>query len=85
MPTIYLDPALTDERRRHRLYAGDLFAFSPGESATRLCELARELSEAAFAPHDPQVAQESMPAGALRRDPRRAQADVHPSPAARRS
>ena len=62
MPTIYLDPALNDERRRHRLYAGDLFAFSPSQSATRLIELARELSEAAFAPHDPQVAQESMPA-----------------------
>ena len=31
MPTIYLDPALT-RKRRHRLYAGDLFAFSPGEA-----------------------------------------------------
>lgn len=61
MPTIYLDPALNDEKRRHRLYGGDLFAFSAGESATKLTELARELSEAAFAPHDPQVAQEGMP------------------------
>ena len=32
-----------------------------GESATKLASLARELSEAAFAPHDPQVAQESVP------------------------
>ena len=55
-------PRSYDERRRHRLYAGDLFVFSPGPSATTLTELARELSEAAFAPHDPQVAQESMPA-----------------------
>jgi hypothetical protein len=62
MPTIYLDPAVSEEKRRLQLYGGDLFAFSPGESATKLCELARELSEAAFAPHDPQVAQESMPA-----------------------
>jgi hypothetical protein len=61
MPTIYLDPALSDEQRRHRLYAGDLMTFSAGESAANLAELARELSEAAFAPHDPQVAQESMP------------------------
>jgi hypothetical protein len=60
MPTIYLDSAISDEKRRHRLYAGDLFAFSAGESATKLAELARDLSEAAFAPHDPQVAQESM-------------------------
>jgi hypothetical protein len=62
MPTIYLDSAVNDEKRRLRLYGGDLFAFSAGESAAKLSELARELSEAAFAPHDPQVAQESMPA-----------------------
>jgi hypothetical protein len=62
MPTIYLDSPANDERRRLRLYGGDLFAFSAGESATKLSELARELSEAAFAPHDPQVAQEAMPA-----------------------
>ena len=61
MPTIYLDSPLNDEKRRHRLYGGDLFAFSAGESATDLAGLARELSEAAFAPHDPEVAQESMP------------------------
>jgi hypothetical protein len=61
MPTIYLDPALSDEQRRHRLYGGDLFTFSARDRATKLSELARELSEAAFAPHDPQVAQESMP------------------------
>jgi hypothetical protein len=61
MPTIYLDSALNDEKRRHRLYGGDLFGFSAGDSATKLAELARDLSEAAFAPHDPQVAQESMP------------------------
>jgi hypothetical protein len=62
MPTIYLDSAINDEGRRHRLYGGDLFAFSAGETATKLAELARELSESAFAPHDPQVAQKNMPA-----------------------
>ncbi len=62
MPTIYLDSALSDEPRRHRLYGGDLFAFSAGDSATKLSQLAREMSEAAFAPHEPTVAQESMPA-----------------------
>jgi hypothetical protein len=60
MPTIYLDPPLSDEQRRHRLYGGDLMTFSAGDSATKLSGLARDLSEAAFAPHDPQVAQESM-------------------------
>jgi hypothetical protein len=62
MPTIYFDAAHSDEARRHRLYGGDLYAFSPPPSASKLAELAQELSEAAFAPHDPQVAQESMPA-----------------------
>jgi hypothetical protein len=62
MPTVYFDSALSEEKRRQRLYGGDLFAFSAGQSATKLAELARDLSEEAFAPHDPQVAQEHMPA-----------------------
>jgi hypothetical protein len=61
MPTIYIDSALSDEQRRHRVYGDDLSAFSAHESATKLAELARELSEAelseaAFAPDDPQIA-----------------------------
>src|SRR5689334_7070356 len=62
MATIYIDSAHSDEKRRHRLYGGDLFAFSPTPSATKLAELAQELSEEAFAPYDPQTAQEQMPA-----------------------
>ena len=62
MTTILVDAALTDELRRHALYAGDLFAYPANQGSSGLCELARELSEEAFAPHDPQVAQESMPA-----------------------
>ena len=61
MPAIYTDPALSEEQRRHKLYGGDLLVYSAGDSATRLSHLARELSEAAFAPHDPELAQESMP------------------------
>jgi hypothetical protein len=61
MPAIYFDSPLNDEVRRHRLYSGDLFAFSASEHSTKLSQLASELSEAAFAPHDPQVAQESLP------------------------
>ena len=60
MPAIYLDAPLDDESRRHRLYGGDLFAFSASEHATKLSRLAAELSEAAFLPLDPQVAQESL-------------------------
>jgi hypothetical protein len=62
VPTIYIDSKLNEERRRHLLYGGDLFAFSAGESATKLVQLAQELSEAAFEPHEPTVAQEHMPA-----------------------
>jgi hypothetical protein len=62
MPTLYLDSAHSDEARRHRLYGGDLFGFSPGQSSSGLAELARDLSNEAFAPHDPEVAQESIPA-----------------------
>ena len=60
MPTIYVDPVTTDEARRHGLYAGELYALSPTSGSVGLCALARELSEQAFAPNDPQVAQESM-------------------------
>jgi hypothetical protein len=62
LPTIYLDSQFSDQERRHRLYGGELFAFSAGKSAADLCGLAREMSEAAFAPYEPTVAQESMAA-----------------------
>jgi hypothetical protein len=62
MGAIYVDSQLPDDERRKRLYAGDLFVHSPTKSSTELCALARALSEEAFAPYDPPVAQESMPA-----------------------
>jgi hypothetical protein len=62
LSTLYVDSAHDDDARRRRLSDGDLFAFSPNPGSAGLTELARELSEEAFAPHDPQVAQESMPA-----------------------
>ena len=61
MSTIYTEASLSDEQRRHKLYGGDLLVFSAGDSAARLSDLARELSNAAFAPHDPQLAHERMP------------------------
>jgi hypothetical protein len=59
--TIYLDSHLDDAERRRRLYAGDVFLFSPRPSTQRLVDLARELIEQAFAPLDPQQAQHSLP------------------------
>jgi hypothetical protein len=61
LPAIYTDASLSDEQWRHKLYGGDLLVFSAGDSAARLSDLARELSNTAFAPHDPQLAHERMP------------------------
>jgi hypothetical protein len=62
LSTLYLDSAHDDGARRRGVFDGEVFAFSPSQSSAALAELARELSEEAFAPYDPQVAQESMPA-----------------------
>jgi hypothetical protein len=61
MGTIYVDSPLSDDERRQRLYAGDLFVYSPGKNSSELCALARDMSEEAFAPHDPEVAQDDIP------------------------
>ena len=61
MSTIYFDTHLGDEERRRRLYSGDVFVYSPRPSTRALTELARELIEEAFAPLDPQHAQDSLP------------------------
>ena len=60
MPTIYVDRASTDDERRRSLYSGDLHVLSPSGGAAGICALARQLSEEAFAPNDPRIAQESI-------------------------
>lgn len=62
MTAVYLDTKLSEPDWRNHLYEGELFMFSPGASSAELCKLARDLSEEAFAPHEPEVAQESIPA-----------------------
>jgi len=62
MGTVYVDSRIDDDARRRLLYAGDLFVSSPTPGSAALCALARELSEEAFAPHDPTVAQDFMQA-----------------------
>jgi hypothetical protein len=64
MGTIYVDSSHTDDERRRQLYAGAFFVRSAGAGSTGLCELARDLSEEAFAPHEPTTAQDHMPAEA---------------------
>jgi hypothetical protein len=57
MPTTYADSAR--RARRHRLYAGHFFAF---RAPKRLRAWALARRQRAFAPHDSQVGQESVPA-----------------------
>ncbi|HEX4960786.1 MAG TPA: hypothetical protein VF173_08100 [Thermoanaerobaculia bacterium] len=61
MTTLYFDTHLTDDERRGRLYAGDVFVYSPRPSTRALTEFARELIAEAFSPLDPQQAQDSLP------------------------
>ena len=58
---VYFDSEWTDDRRRAAVYEGDLFIVSPTPSALALVARARELLEAAFAPHDPTRAQYQLP------------------------
>ena len=58
--SLMLDCGWPDERRRHALYDGSLFAWSPTPSTLRMVALARDLLERAFAPHDPVTAQHAM-------------------------
>jgi hypothetical protein len=61
MTAIYFDSTMNDELRRQRLYAGDIFVFSPNPSIQALCDLAREMVEAGFDELDPITAQYHMP------------------------
>lgn len=59
--TIFVDSSMDDRERRRRLYAGDVFVYSPRPSTRTLTEFARELIEEAFSPLDPEHAQHSLP------------------------
>lgn len=60
MAVLYLDAAMSDDRRRQHLYGGDLFGYAPTPHSTALVEFARELAERAFAPHLPPDAQHHL-------------------------
>lgn len=60
MTTIYSNSDIGDRERRKRIYNGDLFIYAPSAATKALCDLARELSEEAFAPYDPRDAQHSL-------------------------
>ena len=60
MITTTLDSHLSDEQRRRRLYAGDIFMFSSRPSTKALTDLARGFIEEAFGSDDPEHAQHHM-------------------------
>ena len=64
MTAIHLDPIMSDEERRRRIYAGELFVYSPSRESLALVELARGMLEEAFAPHAAETAQYTMPVDA---------------------
>jgi hypothetical protein len=61
MTAVYHDSPLPDDERRRRLYAGDLFLFSPRASVNALRDFARERIAEAFGPLDPVSAQFHLP------------------------
>ena len=61
MTAVYQDSPLPDDERRARLYAGDLFVFSPRPSVNALRDFARQRIAEAFGALDPVKAQFHMP------------------------
>lgn len=61
MTTVHYDATMSDDERRERLYAGDLFVYSPRRSVLDFAGFARALVEQAFAGRDPERAQHEMP------------------------
>ena len=59
--TVYIDPSISDDERRRRVYEGQLFVYSPRTSSLAFVEFARQLIKEAFAPLDPETAQADMP------------------------
>ena len=61
MPTVYTDCDLSEEVRRQRLYAGDIFVFTPRPATLALVEHARAMVREALPGLDPLRAQHAMP------------------------
>jgi hypothetical protein len=58
---IHVDSRMNDSERRQRLYQGGIFIQSPSSNALKLCQLAKDMIEEAFHPHDPLTVHEKMP------------------------
>lgn len=60
MTVVHFDSPLVDEERRARLFAGDIFVFSPTPGTRALIEFARTMAQEAFTPHFPPDAQHNV-------------------------
>jgi hypothetical protein len=58
--SIFFEPAMSEAKRRGRLYDGDLIVASGGPDGEHLVNFAREMLEAAFGERDPRRAQFSL-------------------------
>jgi hypothetical protein len=61
MNAILLDAQLADEQRRELLYRGQLLVYSPTPGSLALVDFARRMTEEAFHPHEPEMAQYRLP------------------------
>jgi len=61
MNTIYFDSKMSDDERRQELYKGQLFVYSPCESAKAFCKWTQEFVQGYFGSLDPRTAQFHMP------------------------
>ena len=58
--SVHIDAQMSDDERRERLYAGDIFIFSATVNSRALISLAQAMLEQAFAPRDPRYIHEYM-------------------------
>ncbi|TWT96481.1 hypothetical protein [Neorhodopirellula pilleata] len=61
MTNVLIDANHNETTRRERLYAGDIYVYSPTKSTKAICQLADELSREAFHPFTPATAQHDLP------------------------
>ncbi|OGX91557.1 phytanoyl-CoA dioxygenase family protein [Hymenobacter coccineus] len=60
MSIVYFDSKMPEPQIRQKLYAGDLFVFSPRPSIQALCDFGRSLTEEAFGGTHPTLAQHHL-------------------------
>jgi hypothetical protein len=58
--SVHFDAQISDDERRQRLYAGDIFILSPTANSQAFVSLAQGMLERAFSPHDPRYIHEHM-------------------------